>query len=194
MDSPELLRERLKRATPDDQLPGAMIKGVLGRLRDKRGDECADRVKAQLSSKRIFDWFRYPVADMLRVLDAGATELAAEGMGFTDALMFLASGPGDMFADTPVGKTLAMFAGTDPHRGLSVVASTYKATFTFGAASYTRLDERSARLTLTGELLGPAWSIGLIKRGVKNMHHVDLEFELKKLDTLGTEYELVGTW
>ncbi|MCE9670893.1 DUF2378 family protein [Myxococcus stipitatus] len=119
--------------------------------------------------------------EYLQLLHTGASALASlleePYANAVEQLSFAAAEP--IYA-APVGAMVVAITGQDPHRGLAVAAGFAEATSTFGERDYERIDDTTALLRFRDELFGPAWTRGIILRGLLRAnpgHHFHMELQ-----------------
>lgn len=156
---------RLLEATPDDLAMGLTFEGLFALLEETFEPLVAEglKKKALEDSSLLSSFFRFPVSHLLRTV---LTSLELVG-GPRDASAFMRT-LGERVArktkDAPIAKAVMQLGGQDPHRVLTSFAAGCRTILTFGERTSEKLGERSARLVYKRELLGPAFSLGLMSK------------------------------
>ncbi len=168
MDTPEAVRLRIQAASDKDQLVGVFVDSSLAYLRQELGAAVEGSIRAEVfGSRSVVTFFRYPVADLLKLVDLGARRLVAKGVpSYHEALVGFGRMGVRYFFDSQAGKMLSFLAGDNPHRLLSTSPSGYKAVTTFGERIYEKVGERAARLHFRGDLTGPSWQQGVVEQAL----------------------------
>lgn len=192
MDNRKDLLERIERCSQKDTVLGMFFDSPVGWLRAERGQAVADQARAAaLGRKTTTSFFRYPVADLLRLADQAAQ---VSGLEYGEAIQAFGRQAVLAFYESPIGKTMSTLAGNNVHRLLSSAISGYKAVTSYGERTYERTGERSARLTFRNELLGPAWPAGNVIQALTSMCEVTPTVEAQQVTDAGTSFTLDIRW
>jgi uncharacterized protein (TIGR02265 family) len=168
MDTPEAVRLRIQAASDKDQLVGVFVDSSLAYLRQELGAAVEQSIRTEVfGSRSVVTFFRYPVADLLKLVDLGAKRLLAKGVpSYHEALVAFGRMGVRHFFDSQAGKMLSFLAGDNAHRLLSTSPSGYKAVTTYGERVYEKVGERSARLHFRGDFTGPSWQQGVVEQAL----------------------------
>lgn len=168
MDTPEAVRLRIQAASEKDQLVGVFVDSSLAHLRLELGEAQAEALRVEVfGSRSVVTFFRYPVADLLKLVDLGARRLLAKGVpSYHEALVGFGRMGVRHFFDSQAGKMLSFLAGDNPHRLMSTSPSGYRAVTTYGERTYEKVGERSARLHFRGDFTGPSWQQGIVQQAL----------------------------
>ena len=168
MDTPEAVRLRIQAASDKDQLVGVFVDSSLAYLRQELGAAVEQSIRTEVfGSRNVVTFFRYPVADLLKLVDLGAKRLVAKGVpNYHEALVGFGRMGVRHFFDSQAGKMLSFLAGDNPHRLLSTSPSGYKAVTSYGERVYEKGGERSARLHFRGDFTGPSWQLGIVQQAL----------------------------
>jgi uncharacterized protein (TIGR02265 family) len=192
VDTADRLKERMRVARDEDVVLGMFFHSVLARLSQTAGEGKAEDVRQRvLGTKRIVGFFRYPVVDLLRIMDAGASTVEQPyGRSMEDygrsAVQF--------FFDSPIGRTLLKMTGSDPHRITASAPPSYRACSSYGECRYEKSGEHAAVLCYRGELLGPAAQAGVVAHALKMTCKVDPKLDVAALNTSGTDFDIRIQW
>ncbi len=195
IDSPPSLRLRLAKATDKDVLLGMFIQSTVDYAEKTYGPEVGGTAKNLLPGKKksVTSFLRYPVVDLLKVLDAiglaqkrDPLERVIEACGSFGVVGFL---------ESPVGRTLtAIASGTDPMRLLGAVPAGYKAVTSFGERKFEATGPKSAVVQFRGELVGPAWHVGVFKGAFQAMYNLPVKVTASVLEPSGCDFNLTAEW
>jgi uncharacterized protein (TIGR02265 family) len=197
MDSKELFRRRISRATPEDQVFGAFIDGTVTSL----GEEFKPGVMAavQKARQRRKDWVlfsKYPCAEWLELMDVAASSaVQEEQLSYELALLRMGRGSVRHVLRTSTGRIFGTLVGKDPHRVLSTTVISAKVFATWGERSYEKLGERSARMRFHREFMGPAWVQGFYQEVFHSRTGLtSLALEVEDYEEPGMEFSIRYTW
>jgi uncharacterized protein (TIGR02265 family) len=166
MDSPKRLQLRVAAATEKDTVLGLFIESTLMRMGALHGAAEAEALRAEVFGKRtVVSFFRYPVADLLRLVDLSNKRGKAGDYG--QGVVEFGRAAVRTFFGSPVGKTMSLLAGSDAHRLLSSAPSAYSAVMSFGERAYENLGPRTARMRFQGDLIGPGWQSGVVAQALE---------------------------
>jgi uncharacterized protein (TIGR02265 family) len=197
MDTQELFRRRLALITPDDQIIGSFLAGTIACLSEMFVPAVAETVlKAWSPPKGLMQVTRYPGGDLLRVIDLAAeTAEREEGITYAAAVERMARGSLRHVYRTSLGKIFATMMGKDPHRVVSISIISAKAASTWGEKIYEKLGPNSARMRLSREFMGPAWSLGFYKEAFQLIAGVSTaSFAVEDYKEPGLEFSIRYTW
>ncbi|HSP79753.1 MAG TPA: DUF2378 family protein [Myxococcaceae bacterium] len=169
LDTPAALSWRASQASQRDIVAGMFFNSTLGEIARKVGPAAASRAShlALGMAERDFEHFyRYPVADLLRLMDVGARMVGGD---YATSLTDFGRAAMQAFLDSPMGRTLLMLGGREPHRLLLTLASGNHGPASFGSRIYERTEERAAVICYTSELLGPNWLTGAIEQAFRRV-------------------------
>lgn len=183
------LERRLALVEPGDMARGLFFNGVLEAVREVGGVELVRRCLAETGQARFIDFFLYPMAPFLR-LSYRAAQLMAERQGdFPQAMQLLGRRAVANFWDSAAGQVLRMEA-RDVRRGLSYLATSYRASLSHSECVVAWTGERSARVVLRRHLMPAAYHEGLLRELVERMGGRELALRARQVELLGSEFEL----
>jgi uncharacterized protein (TIGR02265 family) len=195
MDTAEALAQRIEAATAQDVVLGMFLESTLAYVQERHGAAAAQGLRHDvLGSRTLVGFLRYPVVDLLRMIDRVGRAQEGDAATFHDRVCALAEVGVQRFFASPVGRTMAMLAARSPHRLLQSAPSGYRAVCSFGVWRYTRTGERSAELACAGDLLGPAWQTCAVTHAMQVVCDVTPRVDVTLLDAAGTHYVLRVTW
>jgi uncharacterized protein (TIGR02265 family) len=196
MDTPEIVRTRIQAASEKDQLVGIFVDSSVAYLRQELGAAEADALRTEVfGSRSVVTFFRYPVADLLKLVDLGTRRLLAKGApSYHECLVGFGRMGVKYFFDSQAGKMLSFLAGDNPHRLLSTSPSGYKAVTTFGERTYEKAGERAARLHFRGDLTGPSWQQGIVEQALATATRVTPRVRAEVKNATGTDFTIHAEW
>ncbi|HEX8822603.1 MAG TPA: DUF2378 family protein, partial [Archangium sp.] len=139
-------------------------------------------------------FFRYPVADLLRLVEASVKRNAKGARGYHEFPLEFGRSAAGSFFDSQSGKMMAFLAGDKPHRLLATAPSGYKAVTSFGERSYEKVADNAARMHFRGDLLGPSWEQGVVEQALKSMAHVTPRSRVEVKNASGTDFTIHVEW
>jgi uncharacterized protein (TIGR02265 family) len=191
LDLVQALKKRIPLATQKDVIHGMFIENSLTLLGVLKGQPFADQLRQTLmGGKKLVSFFRYPVADLLKVMEA-AVEDAPDGAAILDEF---GANSVRIFFDSPVGKTMLLLASSSPHRLLASAPAGFKASASFGERSYQKETETSGVMETKGDLLGPSWQVGVFKQALGAACAVQAKVEVLTVDEDGLNYSVRVSW
>jgi uncharacterized protein (TIGR02265 family) len=196
MDTREALNERIRLAREEHQILGLFYEYTLEGMADMFGAPAARGARdAVARSAGWMSFFRYPVADLLRLVDGGAELVMREqALTYSQVLEQLGSATAGRFLESPLGRAFRLITGRDPHAGLSSSMSSARNSSTYGERGYQRIGHSQALLTFKGEMMGPAWVHGLYAESLRLITGVEMQVVLKDCDATGTAFRLLCSW
>jgi len=192
VDSRKRLQARIAASSQRDVLLGIFFESTIDHMVTTLGVEKADAIRNKIV-KKVISFFRYPVSDLLKLLD-GSIPANASDEAFDRAVRQVGRAAVTFFFASPVGKTMTILAGDSPHRLLSSAPSGFKAVTTFGERSYTRLSDNSAQLTFSNDLLGPAWECGVVIEAMAQLCQIEPKLEVKPANESLTDFSIHVSW
>lgn len=193
MDSRKRLQARISGSSQKDVLLGIFFESTIDHMVTTLGVERADAIRSGIIPKKVISFFRYPVADLLRLLDGSIPQNATDAQ-FDQVVREYGGAAVTFFFASPVGKTMSILAGDSPHRLLSSAPSGFKAVTTFGERSYARLTDNSAELTFVNDLMGPAWECGVVTEAMNQLCQVQPKLEVKPQNESCTDFSIHVSW
>ncbi len=194
MDTANALKRRIAAATPKDVILGMFLESTLSVVEKDFGRAAADQVRDQVIARRsVVNFFRYPVTDLLQVLDYIAQKAPNE-LGYNKAIENAGSAAVRYFFDSPIGKTMILLAGANPHPLIASAPAGYKACVSFGQRDYEKVADREALVTFKSELLGPAWQVGVFRQALKSACNVEAKSEVIDQDETAMTFKVRITW
>jgi uncharacterized protein (TIGR02265 family) len=195
VDTIDALQLRIRTATEKDQLLGIFFDSSQENLERMLGPTEAHAVRREvLGTRNIVSFFRYPVADLLKLADAGVRRHKADTRGYHDSIAGFGRAAVDYFFDSQAGKMMTFLSGDEPHRLMTSSPAAYKAVTTFGERTYERVDARSGRLHCQGELLGPAWMQGVVEQALLKAAKVTARVRMEVKNPSGTDFTVHLEW
>jgi uncharacterized protein (TIGR02265 family) len=195
MDTAEMLQLRIRAATDKDVLLGIFFDSSLASLKRLLGEAEAGSVRTELfGSRNLVSFFRYPVADILKLVDLAVKRGKPGARSHHEVAMACGRSAAGTFFESQSGKMMSFLAGDKPHRLLSTAPSGYKAVTTFGERSYEKVGENSARMHFRSDLLGPSWQLGVVEQALQSMAHVTPKVRMELKNTLGTDFTAHVEW
>jgi uncharacterized protein (TIGR02265 family) len=191
MDSAQSLAERIAQATPNDVILGMFFESSLDRFSLLKNPEDAQAVRASLGMKKTTGFFRYPVSDLLKLLDTICKRLPND---YGATIEDMGRAAVRSFFESPIGKTMLFIGGDSPFRLLSSAPAGYKACASFGERSYEKTGERSAVMSFRGELLGPAWPAGNISEAIQTVCKLTPKIEIVDANSAKTSFQARISW
>lgn len=190
-----MLNLRIRAATEKDQLLGIFFDSSLENLERMLGPAEAKAVRTQaLGSRNIVSFFRYPVADLLKLVDAGLQRNKTGLQGYDEAISHFGRAAVNYFFDSQAGKMMSFLSGDEPHRLMASSPSAYKAVTTFGERTYERTGPRTGRLVCQGELLGPAWMKGVVEQALLKAAKATARVRMEVRNPTGTDFTAHVEW
>jgi uncharacterized protein (TIGR02265 family) len=196
MDTREALNERIRLAREEHQILGLFYECTLEGMADMFGAPAAYGARGAVArSAGWMSFFRYPVSDLLRLVDGGAELVMREQeISYTEVLEQLGTATAGRFLESPLGRAFRLITGRDPHAGLSSSMSSARNSSTYGQRGYQRLSHNQALLSFQGEMMGPAWVNGLYSESLRLITGVEMQMVLKECDAAGTTFRLLCSW
>ncbi|PTL83165.1 DUF2378 family protein [Vitiosangium sp. GDMCC 1.1324] len=190
-----MLTLRIRAATEKDQLLGIFFDSSMENLERTLGPTEAKAVRTEvLGSRNIVSFFRYPVADLLKLVDLGVQRNKTGARGYDGAISEFGRAAVNYFFDSQAGKMMSFLSGDEPHRLMASSPSAYKAVTTFGERTYERVGPRSGRLVCQGELLGPAWMQGVVQQALLKAAKVTARVRMEVRNASGTDFTAHVEW
>lgn len=195
MDTRETLHLRIRAATDKDQLLGIFFDSSLENLERMLGPMEAKAVRAEvLGTRSVVSFFRYPVADLLKMVDLGVQRGKPGAHGYDGAIAGFGRAAVDYFFDSQAGKMMSFLSGDEPHRLMASSPSAYKAVTTFGERTYERAGPRSGRLHCQNELLGAAWVQGVVEQALLKAAKVTARVRMEVKNTSASDFTAHVEW
>lgn len=167
MDTSEALQLRIRAATEKDVLLGMFFDSSMENLQRQLGHTEAEAIRKEVfGSRSIVSFFRYPAADLLKLADLGVKRTKSPSRGYHESIAEFGRAAVNYFFDSQAGKMMSFLSGDEPHRLMASSPAAYKAVTSFGERSYERVSPRSGRLICHGELLGAAWTQGVVEQAL----------------------------
>ena len=192
MDSRRSLQARIAASSQKDVLLGIFFESTLDHMVATLGAERTDQIRAKILRK-VVSFFRYPVGDLLRLLDGAIPETATDEE-FDATVTEYGRAAVRFFFASPVGKTMSILAGSNAHRLIASAPSGYKAVTTFGERVYLRRGETHAEVTFTGDLVGCAWQVGVVKEALIQVCGIEANIEVRLLDESAADFVMSVRW
>lgn len=192
MDSRASTLARIEASSQKDVLLGIFFESTLDHMVATLGAERADQIRAKVLRK-VVSFFRYPVGDLLKLLIGTVPENATDEEFDATVTEFGRAAVRFFFA-SPVGKTMSILAGSSAHRLIASAPSGYKAVTTFGERVYLRRGEQHAEMTFTGELLGCAWQVGVVKEALLQVSGIEPAIEVRLDNASASDFVMSVRW
>ncbi|WNG39290.1 DUF2378 family protein [Archangium violaceum] len=196
MDTREAVRSRIALALPDERTHGQVFVDTLGGFSQLYGSEVAEQARAAASVPVELGLFSCPIAELLRVTDAGASAAEAQGLAsYSEALerigIFLASS----YQRSPVGQAFRRITGSDVLKSMELSMASTRAVTTYGNRRFERLGPSSARIVFNRELMGPLWIRGIYTKAFQASSGLDsLSASVEFHREPGMDFALLYTW
>lgn len=195
MDTSEALKLRIQAATEKDVLLGMFFDSSMANLQRQLGPTEAETVRRDVfGSRSIVSFFRYPVADLLTLVDAGIKRNKTSSRVYHDAIAEFGRAAVNYFFDSQAGKMMSFLSGDEPHRLMASSPAAYKAVTAFGERAYERVSPRSGRLVCHGELLGPSWTQGVVEQALLKAAKVHARLRVEVKNPTGTDFIIHLEW
>jgi len=185
------LKQRMALATQKDVIHGMFVENSLTLVAQLKSQQFADELRERvLSGKKLVSFFRYPVGDLLKIMDA-----TVEGKPDpTEVLEEFGANSVRIFFDSPVGRTMLMLASSNPHKLLFSAPAGFRASSSFGDRVYKKETDKSGVMETTGDLLGPSWTIGVFKFALEAACNVKAKVDVTNADPAGLNYHARVSW
>jgi uncharacterized protein (TIGR02265 family) len=195
MDTSDALQLRIRAATEKDVLLGLFFDSSMENLQRQLGPTEAEAVRKEVfGSRNVVSFFRYPVADLLKLVDLGVKRNKTSSRGHHDSIVEFGRAAVNYFFDSQAGKMMSFLSGDEPHRLMASSPAAYKAVTSFGERSYERVGPRSGRLICHGELLGPAWMQGVVEQALLKAAKVNARVRVEVKNPSGTDFIAHVEW
>lgn len=196
MDTHEALQHRLTLASPAAQTRGMFFESAVAELTLLLGPEAAEEARAVNPTREWVALFQYPVADLLRILDAGASTAGQRGLAtYAQVLERLGGAAALCHLASPLGKAFrALYANNDIHQALTGSPSTARLSSVYPERRYQWLSSTSALMFFRNELLGPMWILGFYLRGYRELFDQSLSVTLEDIQEHGQHFVLRFEW
>lgn len=195
-DTREALAQRIQLATPEEQISGIFCENVFLGMRELLGRPAADSVRAATWPLR--PWVslqRYPVADLLRMVDAAADLTEKQGLlSYTQALEELGGWVTRITQGTPFSRAAHLAVGNDPHERLALSQSSARVLVTYGERKYEREGPTHSRLLWKRELMGPSFLLGAYAVIAQGIPGVQISVTLGPCLEPGMNFQLHCSW
>lgn len=191
MEIREALKKRIGLATQKDVMHGMFIENSLVLVAKLKSQAFADDLRDKiLGGKKMVSFFRYPAADLLKIMDA-----TVEGAADPQALLEeFGSNSVRIFFDSPVGRTMLMLASSNPHKLFFSAPAGFRASSSFGERTYKKETDHSGVMETTGDLLGPLWTTGVFKYALEAACNLKVKVHVDQLDDAGLDYNAKVSW
>lgn len=196
MDTREALQHRLALAPPAAQTRGMFFESAVTELALLLGPEVAEEARSVASSREWLELYRYPVADLLRILDVGASTAEQRGLvTYPRLLERLGGAAARRYLVSPLGKAFrALYAKKDIHQALTGSPTTARLSSEYPERHYQRLGPTSALLLFRNELLGPMWIRGFYQEGYLELFDLELSVTVEDIQEYGQHFVLRFNW
>jgi uncharacterized protein (TIGR02265 family) len=196
MDTHEALQQRLTMASPAAQTRGMFFESAVAELALLLGPEVAEEARAVTSTREWVALFQYPVADLLRILDVGASTAERRGLlTYSQTLERLGGAAALCHLGSPLGKAFrALYANKDIHQALTGSPTTARLSSAYPERRYQRLSPTSALLLFRNEMMGPKWIHGFYLRGYQELFDLSLSVTLEDIEEHGQHFVLRFEW
>jgi len=194
MDSKAMVDMRLRMATSNDKMLGMAFEGCLDHLSNTYGAAIVDPIRKKVvGDKVIRGFFWYPVSQLLDVV-----RQLLDHPGVTtscDVLMRRCGERGFLsLLESPVGKMLTVLGKGNLQELTATGPYAYTLVARFGKREYSKTGERSAEVTFTNDLFGPAFTIGVYAAASKAVSSVEPTITATVLDEAGTSFVIRLSW
>jgi uncharacterized protein (TIGR02265 family) len=195
VDTAEALAQRIAVASAQDVLLGMVFESSLAHVQERHGAALAEVLRHDvLGGRNLVGFLRYPVVDLLRMVERAGRAPPGGGAGFEGLVQGFGAASVQRFFVSPVGRTMVMLAAGNAQRLLQSAPSAYRAVCSFGQRRYTRTGERSAEFVFEGDLLGPAWHTGVVTEALQSTCDVTPRVSASVQDAAGLNFTLRVAW
>ncbi|MFE8603082.1 TIGR02265 family protein [Archangium violaceum] len=195
MDSSDALQLRIRAATEKDVLLGMFFDSSIENLQRQLGPTEAETVRRDVfGSRSIVSFFRYPVADLLKLVDLGVKRNKTSARSYDDSIAEFGRAAVNYFFDSQAGKMMSFLSGDEPHRLMASSPAAYKAVSAFGERAYERVGPRSGKLICQGEFLGPAWTQGVVEQALLKAAKVHARVRVEVKNPSGSDFIVHVEW
>ena len=177
IDSREALLKRRARASKRDTVIGLLVLSTMEHIESVLGEEQRIRIReATIGPRKAVPFFHYPMYDLLTILDLFSKERGDHATAIEEC----GAAAVRAFFNAPAGKVMARLANQAPHDMIATCPAGYRACVTYGTRMYSKLGERHAQVKYIGELLGPAWQLGVFKEALTSGCGINGEFSVQE--------------
>jgi uncharacterized protein (TIGR02265 family) len=196
MDTREALQHRLAMAPPTARTRGMFFEVTVAELALMLGPEVAQAARATSSTPHWMGLFEYPLTDLMRILDLGASTAEQRGLlTYPRTLERLGAAAARCYLDSPLGKAFrALYTTKDIHQALIGSPTTARFSSRYAERLYRCLGPTSAHLLFRNELLGPTWIRGFYLQGYQEMFDLRLSVTVEDPREHGLHFALRYTW
>ncbi|HZI07306.1 MAG TPA: DUF2378 family protein [Archangium sp.] len=195
MDTSDALQLRIRAATEKDVLLGLFFDSSMENLQRQLGPAEAEALRKEVfGSRGVVSFFRYPVIDLLKLVDLGVKRNKTSPRSYNDSILEFGRAAVNYFFDSQAGKMMSFLSGDEPHRLMASSPAAYKAVAAFGERSYERVSPRSGRLICHGEFLGPAWTQGVVEQALLKAAKVTARVRVEVKNPSGSDFIVHVEW
>lgn len=195
MDTSDALQLRIRAATEKDVLLGLFFDSSMENLQRQLGPTEAEALRKEVfGSRSVVSFFRYPVIDLLKLVDLGIKRNKTNPRSYHDSILEFGRAAVNYFFDSQAGKMMSFLSGDEPHRLMASSPAAYKAVAAFGERSYERVSPRSGRLICHGELLGSAWTQGVVEQALLKAAKVNARVRVEVKNPSGSDFIVHVEW
>jgi uncharacterized protein (TIGR02265 family) len=195
-DTREALLQRIQRARPEDRIAGVFCESAFLAMSELLGREPAEKLRA--ATWPVWEWVavaRYPVVDLLRLVDATADRVAGRGeLSYGQALEAIGEHMTRRVLQLPLIKAYRMSDSGNAHDRLAFSVKSAQFLCSYGERRYESVGPTQGRLVFFRELLGPSLLLGIYKETVRNITSVRTTVSLEASWEPGLEFHLFFTW
>jgi len=195
-DTREALKQRILLARAEDQTAGLFCESAFVGMCELLGRELAESVRASTWPMRQWvSFFRYPVADLLRMVDAAA-DLGSNqgGLSYAQALQRIGERMTRYVQESPLSRAYRLAAGNNPHDRLALSIKSSQLVSTYGERKYERVSPTRVHLLFRYELLGPSWIMGSYMATARSISSVRMTVSLEEFQEPGLDFQLLCSW
>ncbi|WPB75988.1 DUF2378 family protein [Archangium violaceum] len=195
-DTREAMARRIEQSTPEDLVSGLFCENAYLSIREMLGRDVADSVRAATWPLRPWASFqRYPVAELLRMMDFAADLADKQGiLSYPQALEEMGGWVTRITQGTPFSRAAHLAVGNDPHERLAVSQASARVLVTYGERKYEREGPTHARLIWKRELMGPSFLLGAYTVIAQNISGVHITVTLGPCLEPGMNFQLHCSW
>ncbi|MFY0527980.1 TIGR02265 family protein [Archangium gephyra] len=195
MDTSDALQLRIRAATEKDVLLGLFFDSSMENLQRQLGPTEAEALRKEVfGSRSVVSFFRYPVVDLLKLVDLGIKRNKTNPRVYHDSIQDFGRAAVNYFFDSQAGKMMSFLSGDEPHRLMASSPAAYKAVAAFGERSYERVGPRSGRLICHNEFLGPAWTQGVVEQALLKAAKVNARVRVEVKNPSGSDFIVHVEW
>jgi uncharacterized protein (TIGR02265 family) len=174
-DAEQDLQQRLSLATPEHTTRGFLFMATLKLVREfGQSEEIVQRCQAATGEKSFSEFFNYPTSALLRMLNAAAQALSGKFGSYGEALRQIGYKAGEIYMETPVGKSARQKFTGDPQQLMSTLQALYWVLTNYGQPLVSWTGPKSGTIAIQRTFMPLAYHEGGGSAMARKlgMHHV----------------------